>query len=195
LDEKNPRSSPADVFTYDPLDKRPGELEREEIAEYYTDQTADLNLFGNGAVYHSAAFSKATEITGWVKLKVWMSLNVPDTDFAVSLSEVLPNGKVIKLSWDFMRARYRESLREEKLIVPGEINQYTFDGFTFFSRRVAKGSRLRLIISCPNTIYLQKNYNSGGVVADETDKDAQTAQITLHHDAEHPSCLEIPVAK
>ena len=195
LDEKIPRSSPADRFTYDPLDKRPGELEREEIAEYYTDQTADLNLFGNGAVYHSAAFSKATEITGWVKLKVWMSLNVPDTDFAVSLSEVLPNGKVIKLSWDFMRARYRESLREEKLIVPGEINQYTFDGFTFFSRRVAKGSRLRLIISCPNTIYLQKNYNSGGVVADETDKDAQTAQITLHHDAEHPSCLEIPVAK
>lgn len=195
LDEKIPKNSPVDRFTYDPLDKRPGELEREEIAEYYTDQTADLNLFGNGAVYHSAAFSKATEITGWVNLKVWMSLNVPDTDFAVSLSEVLPNGKVIKLSWDFMRARYRESLREEKLIVPGEISPYTFDGFTFFSRRVEKGSRLRLIISCPNTIYLQKNYNSGGVVSDETDKDAQIAQVTLHHDAEHPSCLEIPIAR
>jgi len=195
LDEKPPKNSQADTFTYDPLDKRPGKLEREEIDEYYTDQTADLNLFGNGLVYHSAAFPKATEITGWVKLVVWMSLNVPDTDFSVSLSEVLPNGKVIKLSWDALRARYRESLLEEKLIVPGEINPYTFEGFTFFSRRIGKGSRLRIIINCPNTIYLEKNYNSGGVVADETDKDAQTAQITLHHDAEHPSYLEIPITK
>jgi putative CocE/NonD family hydrolase len=154
-----------------------------------------LNLFGNGLVYHSAPFPKATEITGLVKLVVWISLNVPDTDFSVSLSEVLPNGKVIKLSWDALRARYRESLREEKLIAPGEINQFTFDGFTFFSRRIEKGSRLRIIINCPNTINLEKNYNSGGAVADETDADAQTAQITLHHGAEHPSYLEIPIAR
>jgi putative CocE/NonD family hydrolase len=195
LDEKLPKVSQADMFTYDPLDKRPGELEREEITEYYTDQTADLNLFGNGLVYHSATFPKATEITGWVKFVVWMSLNVPDTDLTVSLSEVLPNGKVIKLSWDALRARYRESLREEKLIIPGEINPYTFDGFTFFSRRIGKGSRLRIVINCPNTIYLEKNYNSGGVVADETEANAQTAQIALHHDSEHPSYLEIPIAQ
>jgi hypothetical protein len=31
-------------------------------------------------------------------------------------------------------------------------------------------------------------------VADETDKDAQTAEVTLHHDADHPSYLEIPIA-
>ena len=195
LDEKPLKESPADTYIYDPLDKRPGELEREDISEYYTDQTKDLNLFGNGLVYHSAAFPKATEITGWVKLAVWISLDVPDTDLSVSLSEVLPNGKVIALSWDVLRARYRESLREEKLVVPGEINQYTFEGFTFFSRRIAKGSRLRIIISCPNTIYLEKNYNSGGVVANETSADARTARVTLHHDADHPSYLEIPLAK
>jgi len=195
LDAKPPKESATDTYTYDPLDKRPGELERDEISEYYTDQTADLNLFGNGLVYHSAAFAKATEVTGWVKLVAWISLNVPDTDFTVSLSEVLPNGKVIKLSWDMLRARYRESLREEKLVVPGEVNQYAFEGFTFFSRRIAKGSRLRIVIGCPNTIYLEKNYNSGGVVADETATDAQTAQVTLYHDAEHPSYLELPIAK
>ena len=94
-----------------------------------------------------------------------------------------------------LRARYRESLREEKLVVPGEVNQYAFEGFTFFSRRIAKGSRLRIVIGCPNTIYLEKNYNSGGVVADETATDAQTAKVTLYHDAEHPSYLELPIAK
>jgi len=195
LDEKPAKDSEPDAFAYDPLDKRPGELEREEIREYYTDQTPELNLFGNGLVYHSTPFARDTEITGWVKFVAWMSLDVPDTDFSVSLSEVLPDGKAIKLTGDLLRARYRESAREARLVVPGEINPYTFDGFTFFSRRVRKGSRLRLVIACPNSIYVQKNYNSGGVVADETDADARTAHVTLYHDAGHPSCLKIPIAR
>jgi hypothetical protein len=31
------------------------------------------------------------------------------------------------------------------------------------------------------------------VVAQESAKDARTAHVTLYHDAEHPSYLEIPV--
>lgn len=195
LTEKPVKDSPPDEFTYDPLDKRPGELEREERKNQFTDQILDLNLFGNGLVYHSAAFSKDTEITGWVKFVAWIALNVPDTDFRVDLSEVLANGEVKRLTQDLLRARYRKSLREEKLVVPGEVNQYSFDCFTFFSRRIAKGSRLRLVITCPNSIYIQKNYNTGGVVADETDADAIVAHITLYHDANHQSYLEIPIAK
>jgi uncharacterized protein len=71
--------------------------------------------------------------------------------------------------------------------------RYVFDGFTFFSRRIAKGSRLRLVLNCPNTIYLEKNYNSGGVVAEETAKDARTAHVTVYHDATHASRLELPI--
>jgi len=118
-----------------------------------------------------------------------------DTDFTATLVEVLPNGTVIKLTQDYLRARYRESNRVEKLVEPGAINLYSFDGFTFFSRRIAKGSRLRLIISCPNTIYMEKNYNGGGVVAEESGKDARTAQVTLHHNKEYPSYVELPVVK
>lgn len=184
-----------DMFTYDPLDKRPGDLERIVINNYYTDQTYDLNLFGNGLVYHTEPFARETEITGWVRLLAWMELDVPDTDFSVILSEVLLNGNVVRLTQDLQRARFRESKREENLIIPGEINLYTFNDFTFFSRRIAKGSRLRLILSCPNTIFLEKNYNSGGVVAEESGKDAHVAHVSLYHDDEHPSCLEIPVVR
>ena len=42
---------------------------------------------------------------------------------------------------------------------------------------------------------MEKNYNSGGVVAAETAKDARTAHITLYHDAKHSSFLEVPVVK
>jgi putative CocE/NonD family hydrolase len=180
-------------YVYDPLDLRPAELEREEIKNEVTDQRRALNLFGNGLVYHSEPFAEAVEITGYLKLVAWIALDVPDTDFTVSVAEIKPDGTSIALTDDIKRARYRESLRQERLVKPGEIERYEFATFRFFSRRLEKGSRLRLVINSPNTIYLEKNYNSGGEVAKETAKDARTAHVTLYQDKDHPSYLELPM--
>ena len=140
-------------------------------------------------------FAETTEITGYLKLVAWISVDVPDTDFEVLVSEVLPDGSSVHLTQDMMRARYRESLREPKLVIPGETNRYEFDGFYFFSRQIGKGSRLRLVFKSPNSIYTQKNYNSGGVVVEESGADARTAHVILYHDEEHSSYLELPVVK
>lgn len=195
LEETPPAEAQPDHSIYDPLDVRPADLEREEIKNYITDQRYALNLFGNGLVYHSAPFEADTEVTGYLKLVVWIALDVPDTDFQATVYEILRDGSSITLTQDLLRARYRESLRQEKLVTMGEINRYEFDGFTFFSRRIAEGSRLRLLITSPNSIHIQKNYNSGGVVADESGKDARTAHVTLYHDADHVSYLELPLVK
>jgi predicted acyl esterase len=120
-------------------------------------------------------------------------MDVPDTDFEVLLYEILPGGGSVQLTGDSLRARYRESTRKAALVAPGEIVKYEFHGFTFFSRRMAKGSRLRLMLRSPNSIQLEKNYNSGGVVAKESGRDARTAHIAIYHDAAHPSALELPV--
>ncbi len=182
-----------DEYIYDPLDTRFGELELEEKEAYVLDQTRVLNLFGNGLVYHSQPFEDDTEITGFPKFSAWISINVPDTDFRVTLFEILPDGSSIELSEAVIRARYRQSLREETLIQSGEILEYTFDNFMFFSRMITKGSRLRLLIQAPNSIWWQKNYNSAGDVMKETAKDAHKATITLHHSEQYPTCLEIPI--
>jgi uncharacterized protein len=188
-----PASSEPDQYVCDPLDVRPAELEREEIKDYLTDQRYALNLFGNGLVYHSEPFAEETEVSGALKLVAWIAIDAPDTDFQAAVYEILLDGSSIFLTGDMLRARYRESLRAEKLVTPGEINRYEFDGFTFFSRRIAQGSRLRLVISSPNSIFGQKNYNSGGVVAEESGADARTVQVTLYHDEEQASYLELPV--
>jgi putative CocE/NonD family hydrolase len=195
LSRTKPDKGPPARYVYDPLDVRPAELEREEIKNEVTDQRRALNLFGNGLVYHSEPFAEAVEITSYLKFVAWIALDVPDTDFAVSVSEIKPNGTSIALTDDIKRARYRESLRQERLVKPGEIERYEFASFRFFSRRLEKGSRLRLVFASPNTIYLEKNYNSGGEVATETAKDARTAHVTLYQDAEHVSYLELPVVK
>lgn len=194
LTEKPAEGAASDKWTYDPLDTRPGDSESDDDAGL-TSQRAVMDTFGNGAIYHSQPFGDATEVTGFLKLTVWLSMDVPDTDLDADVYEILPGGDSVFLTGASMRARYRESLRQEKLLTPGKTEKFAFDNFTFFSRRISKGSRLRLFVHCPNTPGTEKNYNSGGVVAAETGKDARTAHVTLVHDAQHPSALELPVVK
>jgi putative CocE/NonD family hydrolase len=87
-----PVTAAPDTYIYDPLDVRPAELERSLIKDSTTDQRRALNLFGNGLVYHSEPFTEATEITGYLKLAVWLALNVPDTDFQVDIYEIMLDG-------------------------------------------------------------------------------------------------------
>lgn len=195
LVDSPPAGSQPDEYTYDPLDVRPAKIEREELENYMTDQRDALNLFGNGLVYHSEPFTEVAELSGVVRLVTWMAIDAPDIDFQATLSEILLDGTSIFLTRDMVRARYRESLREEKLVTPGEINRYEFDGFTFFSRLIAKGSRLRLVLTSPNSIYVQKNYAGGGVVAEESRTDARLVRVTLYHDSDHPSYLDLPLAR
>jgi putative CocE/NonD family hydrolase len=195
LGNAKPGQEPQDKYTYDPLDVRPAGLEKEKTDDYLTDQKGVLNLFGNGLVYHSDPLQQETEVTGYFKFSVWIKLNVPDTDFQVQVYEIQPDGKSILLTDDRLRARYKDGFREDKLIKPGDINCFEFKAFSFTSRVLQKGSRLRLLFHCPNSIFIEKNYNSGGAVEAETAKDARAAEVTVYHDQDHPSCLDVPVVK
>jgi predicted acyl esterase len=71
--------------------------------------------------------------------------------------------------------------------------EYRFEHFNFVARRIARGSRLRLVIGPGDPLHSQKNYNSGGAVAQESAKDARKVTVRLFHDAQHPSVLLLPV--
>jgi putative CocE/NonD family hydrolase len=195
VEGKPSSAASSDSWTYDPLNTKPGDAEPVEDPNYLTSQRGAQDLFGEGVIYHSDLFSEPTEISGFAKLTLWLKMDVPDTDLDADLYEILPDGSSVALTGATMRARYRESLRDAKPVSAGKIEKYSFDNFTFFSRRVAKGSRLRLLVRSINSDGSEKNYNSGGVVAAETAKDARTAHISLMHDAEHPSALELPIVK
>jgi putative CocE/NonD family hydrolase len=181
----------ADLFVYDPLKLMTEEKYMKQNPNYFTDQSAALEE--DILIYQSDPLEKDIEVAGYIKFEAYMELNVPDTDFGVGLFEIKPDGTCIFLGTDMMRARYRKSLSKEELVKPGEVNLYEFKRFYFFARKLERGSRLRLIIGPLNTPDVGKNYNSGGVVADETAKDARKATIKLYHDKNHPSVLELPI--
>jgi len=182
-----------DSYRYDPRDLSLAKIESESNLDSALDQEVFL---ANKAqlVYVSAPFERDQELSGFFRFDAWISIDQPDTDFAVTVAEIGTNGTVTPLSSDIMRARYRESLRSQKLVTSREPLRYDFDRFTFVSRLVGKGSRLELVLSAGNSFGIEKNYNSGGVIADETIADSRPVTVQLFHDAKRQSALYVPVA-
>ena len=195
LTEKAPTRG-ADEYIYDPLDVHRGEQVESEDNDKTIgiDQRFALNIGSDGLVYHSEPVPAESALIGCPKLTLWLLVDVPDTDISADLYEILPDGTSIALWSDVRRLRYRESPRQEKLVTPGETVRCDLAPGLFVARRIAKGSRFRLVVTSPNSIFLQKNYNSGSVVANETASDAQTAHVRVLHDGEHLSVLDIPVS-
>lgn len=184
-----------DTYIHDPRDVSTAALESTVDPASLVDQSMVSAQQNKELVYHSDLFPQDTEVSGFFKLSAFITINQPDTDFAVSLYEVRADGTAILLTSDRMRARYRESLRNPKLIATKSPLRYDFEHFPFVSQEVKQGSRLRLVITPVNSIYSEKNYNGPGAVANESVHDARTVTVTLLHDREHPSALIVPLGR
>lgn len=90
-----------------------------------------------------------------------------------------------------MRVCHRDGLDTSALVPSGAVLAYRFDAANLFARRIGAGSRLRLVVGPPSGTYYERNYQAGGVVADETPADARVGTLRLVHDATHVSQLEL----
>lgn len=187
-------SKPA-KYVYDPAKLAPrGSPASHHNSRMLVDARDRFAIRDDGVIYTSQPFDEPVVVAGSPRLEAWIEMDVPDTDFILTLQEILADGSSVLLTSDSLRARYRESRAEAKLVVPGKITKYTFDTFDFFARRIARGSRLQLVISGPRSFDYELNLNGGGVVAQETLRDARKATVKLHHGKDHPSALILPVA-
>jgi uncharacterized protein len=192
LSPEPPRDSDPDCYVHDPRDVGLADLEAKVDPQNFTDQRMTLAATGKCLIYHTAPFQQDVEISGFFRLSVWLAIDQPDTDFHVAIYEIARDGSAIRLAVDWMRARYRQSLRTAKLVDSSLPLRYEFERFTFACREVPQGNRLRLVIGPAHSIHFEKNYNSGGVVAEESVKDARVVTVKLFHDPSHPTALYVP---
>lgn len=183
----------ADSYIYDPLDISHTALEATIDPESRADDRLVHARRGKQLVYHSAPLERSREIAGFFALSLWLAIDQPDTDFQAVISAIAPDGRAVELTRDFLRARYRTDERTETLIDTTEPLLYRFTHFPFVAVRLDAGHRLRLVVGPIASIYHEKNYNSGGVIAAESAHAARTVTVRLYHDAERQSRLHIPV--
>ena len=189
LDTNPPEDEPYDQYTYDPDNPVPFPLGTEEnvILDQRVVERRDDVL-----VYSTPPLEEDVNVVGQPRVKLYASSSAVDTDFVAKLVDVYPNDMAIFLSIGIVRARFRESYREMKLIKPGEIYEYNIE-MNNIAIQFKKGHRIRLEISSSAFPYFLKNQNTGNDIG--TDTESVIARQKIYHNKDFPSYLELPILK
>jgi putative CocE/NonD family hydrolase len=160
------------IFPWGPMDQRPVEQRKDVL------------------VYTSQPLKHALEVTGPIRVHVYVATSATDTDFTAKLVDVFPDGTARNLTDGLLRLRYRKSLEKPVLAVPGEVYAISIDaGVT--SNVFLPEHRIRVEISSSNFPRFDRNLNTGGSLVSETEM--RVAQQTVRHSRKYPSHILLPI--
>ena len=134
--------------------------------------------------------------SGPLEVKLWISSSAVDTDFTDKLLDVypasddFPGGFDMNIGDGIRRTRFRDSLKSEKMMTPGEISPLTIRLYPT-SNIFKRGHRIRVDISSSNFPRFDVNPNTGEPLNDN--RRTQIAHNTIYLDAQHPSQIVLPV--
>lgn len=149
-------------------------------------------------VFQTEPLEKDTEVTGEIEVKLWISSSAKDTDFTAKLVDVYPasaewpDGFDLNVTDGIVRARFRESLKVEKLMVPGEVYPVTIKLYPT-SNVFKKGHRIRVDISSSNYPRFDVNPNTGEPLNGH--RRMVIATNTIYHHAGRPSQIVLPMVR
>jgi putative CocE/NonD family hydrolase len=191
LDSVMPRGAAVDTFTYNPGDPTPYLIDSRELEESLNEDYTALNASRRDAlVYTSAPLTRPLEITGEMTATVWAATDRRDTDWAVMLLDVFPDGHAERVQDGFIRGRFRRGLDREVPLTPGRVEKYDID-LWFTSKVFQPGHRLRVSITSALFPKYDRNLNTGG--NNQRDSTFVVAHQRLLHDAQHPTSVTLPV--
>src|SRR5262249_21812045 len=139
---------------------------------------------GDVLVFSTDVLADPVEVTGRVTAKLYVSSDCPDTDFAVKLTDVYPDGRSMLVTDGILRARVGESFEHERLLEPGRVYELTVDLWST-SLVFNRGHRVRVAVSSSNAPRFDPNPNTGH--AFRADKETRVATNTVYFSREHPS--------
>lgn len=147
-------------------------------------------------VFQSEPLAEDVEVTGEISVKLWISSSAVDTDFTAKLVDVYPQSADYPSGFDLimgdgiLRTRFRDSIKEEKLMKPGTVYPITIKLYPT-SNVFKKGHRIRVDVSSSNFPRFDINPNTGEALNDN--RRTVVATNTVHHDDEHPSHIVLPI--
>lgn len=197
LSSKKPgNQSPADGFTYDPMNPVPslggnvcctgnavkgGAFDQQE-----QEKREDI------LVYTTEPLKDGMEVSGFIETTLYVSSDAKDTDFTIKLIDVHPDGKAFNLDETIQRVRYREGYDKEVFMEEGQVYELKLSPMST-SNYFKKGHSIRIEISSSNFPRFARNLNTGGNNFDE--KEGVIANNKVHHSGKHASFIKLPIVK
>jgi predicted acyl esterase len=140
-------------------------------------------------LFTTPVLNEPVEATGRIRVKLWASSSCKDTDFTAKLTDVYPDGRSLLVLDGIIRAAYRDSLTEPRLMEPGKVYPMEIDLWST-SIIFNKGHRIRLAISSSNDPRFEPNKNTGKLF--EPDDETLVARNTIYFDKDRPSHIVLP---
>ena len=194
LSPEAPSGEPPDVFLYNPANPVPTRGGQLCCNPYFASSGAfdqnEIEARSDVLVYSTPTLERDVEVTGPITVTLWAATSATDTDFTAKLVDVCEDGCARNLTDGIIRARYRESMSEPSLVEPGRAYCYTIDLWAT-SNVFKAGHKIRLEVSSSNFPRFDRNTNTGGVIAADTE--LKPAVQTILHDAAHPSHVSLPI--
>ncbi len=111
------------------------------------DLPADQRLEDGGSlVFDTPPLNEAVEICGMPEVELTLSVDKPVAMVAARLSEVLPDGKVTRITYGLLNLTHRDSHETPERLVPGERYRVTVS-LNGVAQHFSKGNRIRLSLS------------------------------------------------
>jgi putative CocE/NonD family hydrolase len=133
---------------------------------------------------------KGLNVTGPLEVVLYVSSTAKDTDFMAKLVDVYPDGRAFNVQEGALRMRYREGFSKNLRMKKGEAYEARLD-LHVTANYFGPGHRLRLEVSSSSFPRFDRNLNTGGKNYDESEW--VIAENAVHHSAEHPSHIVLPV--
>ncbi len=154
-----------DEFTYDPANPVPslGDNDWGMIPEMKSgsfDQSS-IEMRNDVLVYSTPVLEEGVQVTGPVKVIIYLSSDVRDTDLTAKLVDVYPDGRAFNVAESIQRVRWRESYEEPLFMEEGEVYKVEI-GPLLTSNLFKEGHKIRLEISSSNFPRFERNLNTGG---------------------------------
>lgn len=147
-------------------------------------------------VFQTEPLEADLEVTGEIEVHLFASSSAVDTDFTAKLLDVYPpsadwpGGFDLNIGDGIVRGRFRESLKQEVLMKPGEVYEFIIKLYPT-SNVFKKGHRIRVDISSSNFPRFDVNPNTGEPL--NRHRMLKVADQTIYHNAAHASHILLPV--
>lgn len=187
---------PADTFVYDP--KNPvqtiggGDCCNGGVVVPGAFDQRPVEVRHDVLVYTSDPLKEKISIAGFVDAVLHISSDAKDTDFAVKLVDVAPDGTAWIIDDTIMRARFREGYDREVFMEKGRTYKLDFTPMTT-AADFLPGHRIRVEITSSNFPKFARNLNTGG--RNEFEKAGVVAANSVTHTRSQPSYIVLPVVK
>jgi putative CocE/NonD family hydrolase len=194
LSTETPDDEEPDRYTYNPLKEKVDEEIKVDVSQMTSGSLdiADECDEQDVLVYDSEVLEEPVTVLGPVSGRLYAATSAKDTDWVMILADVHPDGKVIYLCTGQMRAKFRDSWSEPKLLKPGEVHAYDLDLWST-GIRFDKGHKIRVMVASTMFPRFDRNLNTGEPIANATR--AVAANQTIYHDRSHASYILLPVVK